>query len=117
MKMDLELFHFLKPHDNWFNNEGEEQNSAAKNALNVFYRELLKRQPSKKYTVSLSSFPHHMFYLRHLIAIKEALREKKYQRACNELVTLMYYEPFFQGRIFYNVLRTLEDELPELKGA
>lgn len=56
----------------------------------------------------------HMSYFLNLVQVKKALMEQRYTRACNELGALIYYEPFFQGRIYYNVLRLLEESLPEL---
>lgn len=102
------LWHIIKPYDNWFNDKGEEKNQEAKLALYDFYEELLKDRPSKKYERKNLG---HMYYMGFLIKIKKAFKEEKYQRVCNELISLMYYESFFQGRIYFNVLDLLEKEL------
>lgn len=105
---DTKLWHIIKPYDNWFNNDGEERNQEAKIALYEFYYDLLKYKPSKDYE---RKHLEHMYYMRFLIEIKKAFKEELYQRACNELINLMYYESFFQGRIYYNILELLKNEL------
>lgn len=109
------LYSILYSHDNWWNNEGEEKNLQAKEALYVFYQELKKYKPDKKYAKS-EILQLHLSYFPRLVNFKKALMEKKYMRACNELISLMRYEPFFQGRIYNNVLRVLGD-LFEVKKA
>lgn len=103
-----ELHAILKPYGNWFNDQGEEKNQQAKEALYVFYKELLKYRPSKRYE-KRDMF--HMSYIINLFAAKKAFIEEKYMRVCNELISLMYYEPFFQGRVYYNVLNLLRENL------
>ncbi len=107
------LFSILMPHDNWDNNTGDEDNLKAKQALHEFYKELAKAQPEEEYREARISKPYysHSSYLSFLVRIKEALMEEKYMRACNELVSLMYYEPYLQGRIYYNILKMLKGEL------
>lgn len=102
------LWNLIYPYDNWFNNRGEEVNQKAKLALHAFYYELLKHSPSKEYERKRRE---HMSYMYYLVKIKKAIDEELYQRACNELISLMHYEPFFQGGIYYNVLSLLKNEL------
>ena len=102
------LWNIIYPYDNWFNNDGEDENEKAKLALYKFYNELLNYKPSKEYS---NKEHYHFSYIRYLIEIKKAINEELYQRACNELISLMHYEPFFQGRIYYNVLDLLRTEL------
>lgn len=102
------LWNTIKPYDNWFNNKGEEVNQKARLALYDFYEELLKYKPAKTYD---KRHLEHMFYIDFLIKIKKAFNEEKYGRVCNELVSLMYYEAFFQGRIYFNVIDLLRQEL------
>ncbi|SHE95427.1 hypothetical protein SAMN02745195_01542 [Thermoanaerobacter uzonensis DSM 18761] len=101
------LYSILKPYDSWWNDEGEEKNLEAKKALQEFYKELKKLRPSKKYEKNIV----HFSYIPYLLKIKKALDERKYMRACNELISLMHYEPFLQRRIYYNVLKLLEKEV------
>ncbi len=101
------LYSILKPYDNWYNDKGDEKNLEAKKALKDFYQELKKLKPSIKYEKNVQ----HLSYIPYLIRIKKALDGKKYMRACNELISLMHYEPFFQGRIYYNTLNLLEKEV------
>lgn len=106
--MNERLYSILEPYDCWSNDKGEEKNLQAKKALYDFYEELLKYKPAKTYA---KRDYYHMSYFFHLIHIKRAFMEQKYMRVCNELVSLMHYEPFFQKRIYYNVLKVLEDSL------
>ncbi len=108
--MSKELNTILKPYDNWFNDQGEEINQQAKEALHVFYRELLKYKPSKRYE-KRKNISFHTMYIIGLVAAKKAFMEGKYMRVCNELRSLMHYEDFFQGRIYYNVLNLLRENL------
>jgi hypothetical protein len=111
--MDNRLYFILKPYDNWWDNqkgEGEEKNLQARKALYDFYLELKKYKPCRVYARRDIL---HMTYFPYLVRIKKALKERKYQRACNELVSLMHYEPFFQGRIYFNVLKLLETEVAQ----
>lgn len=110
----MNLFSILDPYDNWFNNSGEDKNQEAKQALHRFYEELIKQEPEKEYRKSRGS-GHHISYLNFLLEIKRAFLEQKYMRVCNELISLMRYEPYLQGRIYYNIIKTLEEGL-EIKG-
>lgn len=111
--MNQRLRSILSPYDNWLNNEGEEKNRAAKEALIRFYMEFKKEAPSKEY---FSGSMFHTSYLRDMLAIKRALVEEKYMRACNEIISLMTYRPFLQRRIYYNLLKVLEGELLKAGG-
>ena len=115
--MKNDLFLILKPYDSWFNHYGEKKNLEAKAALYKFYKKLTTLKPEKKYNNSHNfiHYSYHISYICYLIKIKQAFIEKKYMRACNELRSLNYYEPFFQARIYYNVLKLLEEEL-DIKG-
>lgn len=101
------FYSILGPYDNWYNNEGEEKNLEAKKALKDFYLELKKLKPYRRYEKNML----HLSYIPYLVRIKKALDEKRYMRACNELISLMHYEPFLQGRIYYNILKLLEKEV------
>ncbi|WP_406241998.1 hypothetical protein ACF3M2_13890 [Tissierella carlieri] len=89
--MKKKLEDILKPYDNWFNDSGEEKNNQAREALHTFYTELLKYKPSKIYE---SRDGMHTSYIRFLVVIKKAFMEGKYMRVCNELFSLIHYEPF-----------------------
>lgn len=85
----------LEPFDNWENNITEEENLAAKDALKKFLKYIENFKPSKKYAKSHITLLH-TSYLRHLVVIKKALMERKYARACNEIITLLNQEPFYK---------------------
>lgn len=105
---ETKLWNIIYPYANWFNNNGEERNQEAKLALYNFYDELLNCKPSREYEKRPLW---HMYYMRFLIDIKKAFNKEKYERVCNELVSLMHYEPFFQGGIYFNIIDLLEKEL------
>ena len=107
-KIEKILYSILEPYDNWFNDEGKEKNQEAKKALADFCRELLKRRPEKTYKKRNML---HMSYIINLVNMKRAFMQRKYMRVCNELISLMHYKPFFQPRIYYNVLKLLEEEV------
>lgn len=107
--MNEKLYSILKPYDNWWC-AGEEENLKARKALHDFYRELKKYKPAREYTRRDIL---HMSYIPYLVRAKKALMEQNYLRACNELVSLLYYEPLLQGRIYFNVLKLLETEVAD----
>lgn len=103
----VELFNILNPYDDWQNDAGEEENLKARQALVSFYQEIKKLKPDRKYHI----YYLHISYFHYLLRIKKAFLENKYMRVCNEIMSLMYYEPFFQPRIYYNVIKVLEEGL------
>lgn len=102
------LWDIIYPYANWFNDKGEKINQEAKLALYEFYNELVKYKPSREYEKKPLW---HMYYMRFLIDIKKAFDEKRYERVCNELISLMHHEPFFQSGIYFNIIDLLEKEL------
>ncbi|MGI6125285.1 MAG: hypothetical protein ACOYIG_14140 [Acetivibrionales bacterium] len=100
-------FSIIDSYDNWNNNDGAVKNLEAKQALYDFYCQFKKLTPDKEYKITR----HHISYLDHIIKIKEAFMEDKYMRVCNELISLMHYEPYLQRRIYYNIIKVLEDGL------
>lgn len=105
---DTNLWKGIYPYASWFNDKGEEINQEAKQALYEFYENLLEYEPSKKYEIKRQL---HLGYLIHLIEMKKAFKEEKYQRVCNELIDLLHYQSVLQRRIYYNLLNILEIEL------
>lgn len=109
-RKDMDLYYaILEPYAKWDNDEGEERNLEAREALRRFYYALRERKPETQYRMAHDVV--HSMYLYRLHLFWKALKEEKYMRACHELGSLMYYEPFFQRRIYYNVLRLLEKYL------
>lgn len=104
------LISLLEPFDNWENNITEKENLAANDALGRFLEKIKNFKPSKEYTKSQITLLH-TSYLRPLIVIKKALMERKYTRACNEIITLFNQEPFLQARVLNNLIKLLEEEL------
>lgn len=113
------FYPMLNPHGNWFNNEGKEKNLLAKEALYEFYEEFKKYKPSKDCKESREHRIQYFglfsimdkSYSHYLSEIKKAIREQKYMRVCNELISLMYYEPASHEKIHCDVLKLLEEKL------
>lgn len=105
-KLEFQLWRILKNYDNWFDNG--ENNVGAKIALRKFYFALKELAPDRDYKLRDGS---HISYLVNLLAMKRAIMDGKYMRACNELIGLIHYNPFLQPRIYSNILCLLEREL------
>ena len=110
-----ELFKILEEHDSYNNDYGDKANEDARKALIISYHKLSQFKPSKKYSTDFMfrRGNGHLNYILYLLKIKKALQEEKYMRAVHELTSLIHYLPFLQGRIFYNILETLEEGLLE----
>lgn len=106
--VERRLCSILKPHDCWWDDGGGEAGAAARAALLEFYRKLKKLRPAREYVPGNAC---HTTYIRGLLAVKRALVEGRYRRACNEIITLAATQPLLQGRVYYNLLRILEEEL------
>lgn len=102
------LYNIIQKYDNWFNDVGEDKNQEARKALIKFYNALKEKPTAKTYKIGFNS---HLAYIRNLCIIRRALKEEKYMRACNEIITLMYREPIYQKRIYYNLLELLQEYL------
>ena len=102
------LYSILKPYDHWMNDMGEQKNQEAKEALINFYKVLVRQAPAKEYEIS-PNVQLHFNYLHFFVRIKIALDNQLYMRTCNELISLIHYESLYQGRIYFNVLKILEE--------
>ena len=90
-----ELWNLVNPFGNWFNNKGEQANEQAKQAF-MQYAVLLERiKPDRKRRMTRD----HLGYMLFLVRIYQAVLQRKYERACNELVSLMHYYPYRQQPI------------------
>lgn len=112
-----ELFEIVEEHDCWSNDRGEEANENAKKALIAFYHKFKQFKPSNEYSAESLGPISHFKYIFYLTKIKKAFKERKYMRAVNELTSLIFYLPFLQRRIYYNILEILEEELFEKEGS
>ena len=74
------LWSIVSPYDMWSNKMGK--NDEAKSALKLFINEYNSKKLDKVNSEFNSNY---------MLAIKNAIQEKKYERACNELCSLMYY--------------------------
>lgn len=99
----------LRRHDSWLNNCSEQKNTDAKKAIILFYYEYMKCKTDKRYCCRNEMG--HYSYLIYLIQIRQALADGLYQRACNELHSLLHYDYFLQKRIKNNVLKAIEEFL------
>lgn len=91
----------------------EELEEAARKGLITFY-EMLTATKIKPMEYDSGRF--HTAYLLQLIPIKKAFDHKQYRLVCHELETLLYYEPFSQPRIWYNILDLLKSNLDIKEG-
>ncbi|MFZ7947172.1 MULTISPECIES: hypothetical protein [Bacillaceae] len=114
--VDMELFQLytvLTNHDDWWNAqncnplEQKRKNMEAKVALQSYYGQLVKvgpvdNRPEKEKTER---------YGRRMRDIEAAFHEEKYMRACNEIISLMYYQPFLREDIYTDLCSVLERNL------
>lgn len=88
-----------------------EGNRTAKQTLYTVYKELTNVLPDVGYKSGRS----HTSYLFQLLPIKKALDQGEYMIVVWELGSLFHSEPFLQPRMYYNVVRILEQRL-EIEG-
>jgi len=107
--VDRRLYSLLAKHDNWSNDEGEEKNLQAKEAICVFYEELLKyKQVKDGKAIIIHKRMFDELCVKILACIKQAFKEQKYMRASNEIITLMHHEPGDRmGNTIYESLKKL----------
>ena len=115
-RVDMELFQLytvLTNHDDWWNaqncdpHEQKRKNLEAKVALQSYYGQLVKvgpvnNRPDKEKTEG---------YSRRMRDIEATFREEKYMRACYEIISLMYYQPFLREDIHTELCSVLERNL------
>lgn len=104
----MQMIAMLLPYDNWDGDKSSVRNAEAKNALLQFWAIYKDCKLDKEYVTSNLG---HLSYLFKLIPIKAAFNERNYQRACNELITLIHEEPIYQKRIHCNLICLLEESL------
>ncbi len=108
--MERELIAILEPYDDAYAESSSPRNNDAKTTLKIFYTCLTKCKMDKEYKVSEQRFMH-TSYLSKLFAVRTALKENNYLHACNEIISLIHYEPFMQSRIYFNLINLLEQYL------
>lgn len=74
------LWSIVSPYDRWANNLGK--NEEAKLALKLFINEYNSQNIDKVNSE---------YNRKYILAIKDAIQEEKYERACNEICSLMFY--------------------------
>lgn len=103
------LTKILDGNSDWSNKCTEETNIEAKKALVKFYYEYIKCRQDRKYCSNMEL--RYFAYLTYLVSIKQALADRLYQRACNEVYSLLYYDYFLQKRVMNSLLSVLEENL------
>lgn len=103
----IKFSQMLSPYDD-YDEQNPEKEEAACSALKEFLNEFKKIEPDSEYDIGGSL---HLEYLRFLITIEKALRNRHYTLAVHELITLLHYEPFLQRRIYNNLIKLLEERL------
>lgn len=111
---EKELYEILNPYAKWSRLGepiNEQKNQAAKQALLNFYKVV----STKKIDPIYSNRGYHTEYVYYLYHIWGALEREAYPVACHEIISFLYYEPFFQGRNVTNVMLLLRQYL-DIKG-
>jgi hypothetical protein len=103
----LELYFILKSHGSWVN-EDEERHLKAKAALYTYREALCKHKPSDEPVTEKWLSQDYSTRRLYFYRMEEALKEQRYTRVCNEIISLMHNEPFFQEEIYYKLVKFLE---------
>lgn len=106
-KGEMELTADIYAFDSWSNNK-DYTDSEVILGIGKFYSKYKKVRCDKKYETAHPCMSHFSYFM-YLYKIKAAIAEKKYQTACNEIISLIHYEPFRQVRIKNNLLQLLEE--------
>ena len=101
-KESAKLWKHLEPYANW--DDDGSCNEEARLALLEFGEKLRRHPPDKEYCCNVW----HFSYLISLFAVREALEEQKYRRACHEIENILHFESVFQPRIQQNLLKLLD---------
>lgn len=119
IKSTYELFEsILSPYaDGFFANKipkitiGEitQKRTEAKKTLRNFYCEYKKLSPDTEYHGD-DRFTWYIFYF---LRLRDMLEEEDYPHACNEIINILYFQPFLQPRVYYNMLELLEQYVIE----
>lgn len=109
LKQYRKLSRIINDYSSWTNKCTEEENLKAKDALLRFYNEYIKCKPDKNYCFRLESG--HFSYLFYISQIRKALESQLYQRACNEIYSLLHYDYFLQKRIILKLTKLLEEHI------
>ncbi len=105
----------IEKYDKW-EDVKEETNLNAKEALREYYYKFRKIGINAIIYESGNKWIH-TSYIQNLLRIRNALEEKRYTRACNEILTITLTQPIFQGRIYYNLLKLLETYILNIDNA
>lgn len=89
----------LKLFEGIFSEHDEKQ---AKSALTDFFERLRGISPDK--TLDLGSRHNYYSFYINLLPVMEALKDNHYAKACHEIITLNYYEPILQMRIYKGLM-------------
>ncbi|WP_059051356.1 DUF6710 family protein [Paenibacillus senegalimassiliensis] len=107
---ERELYEIINPYAKWSRPGeliNEQKNQAAKQALLNFYKVVSIKRIDPIY----SNKAYHTEYVYYLYHIWGALEREAYPVVCNEIISFLYYEPFFQGRNVTNVMLLLRQYL------
>jgi len=108
-RIKWKLIGFLQPYawPSWY--DRDRRCPTPRDAL-VGFRQLLSRYRPDSFYRETESL-HHFDFLRYLLPIHLALEKGEYRRACRELISLLHDEDFFQPRVYWSVLLTLDRHL------
>lgn len=106
-------YKLLDPLDDWLKRKEPDIETQAKNALLIFYDDYSDRPTDSNF--NLGNWDQYYSFLDRLCIIRNALKNKRYQKACRELRSFMHYELIFQSRIHSSLIYLLKTELMEEK--
>lgn len=98
-------------YDDWSNRHHEPDSVKAKSVLIDFFKVYLNMSPDKRFDFGCRG-GYYSFYID-MLSLREALEEHNYPRACNELISLCFYEPSLQNRIYVCLKKLYHEYLEE----
>lgn len=107
IKDEFDYINILLPYDNW-QNQLEIPDPEVITAIRKFYFKYKKMRTSKKDDTKIEK-GYFLPYSQNLCNIKSAIEEQKYQRTCNEIITLLHGYLYKSGYIKFELLKLLND--------
>ncbi len=107
-KKQQQILGILVANGCWYNDNGDEKNDEAHQALIKVLALCREMKPAKQYKYGQIG---HLGYLLQLLKVRNALIDKLYMRACNELANIVHDQPISQPRILNSVIALLSEYL------
>ncbi len=100
-----ELYEVIRGYNVPHEDSGAERNESARKALVAFHEKLKAVKPEEWYNPYDG---YDLFYMHFIMILRQALIDKNYEIACNEMGSLIYRYPISEQRIRAMILHTLE---------